>query len=55
MILVAAQKITADTAANWGLFDEVVPADQLMDRAYALADGMRHANPSHVTMIKNAV
>ena len=55
MILLAGQKITAETAEAWGLFDEIIAADHLMERAYALTEGLRTANLSHVKTIKNTV
>ena len=37
MVLMAGQKIGADEALAWGLVDELVPADELRQSAFALA------------------
>lgn len=42
-LLLTGETLDADRALAWGLVDEVVPRDQLVDRAYALADGMEQA------------
>lgn len=52
MILMAGQKITTQTAYDWGLIDEITPADQLLTRAQDLAADAMHAAPSHVAGIK---
>ncbi len=55
MILLAGEKVAAETALAWGLFDEIQQTEQLMHRAHALANTMQTANLSHVKTIKNAV
>lgn len=52
MILMAGQKIDADTALAWGLIDRILPAADLMDGARALAADALAAAPGHVAAIK---
>ena len=47
MILMAAQKIDAETARDWGLVDRIVEADALLTAARALTDAPAAA-PGHV-------
>jgi enoyl-CoA hydratase/carnithine racemase len=55
MILLAGQKIDAQTALQWGLVDRITEADMLMDNARLLTDDVIGAKPAHVQMIKNAI
>jgi len=52
MILMAGQKIDADTALSWGLFDRIEDPQGLMGAARALADDTLAAAPSHAATIK---
>ena len=52
MILMAGQKIDAETALAWGLIDRILPAADLMDGARALAADALAAAPGHVAAIK---
>ncbi len=52
MILMAGQKITAEQATGWGLFDRVVVAEDLMQTARDLAADTLAATPEHATGIK---
>jgi enoyl-CoA hydratase/carnithine racemase len=47
MILMAGQKIDAETALAWGLVDRLVPAERLMDEARALTEAPSAA-PEHI-------
>ena len=52
MILMAGQKVDTETALAWGLFDEAVEADGLMDRVRELAADSVGATPEHAAAIK---
>lgn len=52
MIFMSGQKIDTETAATWGLFDQIVEADILLDAAKALADDSIAADPAHAAAIK---
>lgn len=52
MIFLAGQKIDTDTAAAWGLFDQITPADALMDTARDMATDSLGATPDHAAAIK---
>lgn len=52
MILMAGIKATADEAMAWGLVDRIVPDDQLLQAAWALADDTCAAPPAHSAAIK---
>jgi len=52
IILMCGEKIDAQRAYDWGLFDEIVPEDQLLDRANALATDCTNAAPNHLRAIK---
>ena len=47
MILMAGQKIDAETALAWGLVDRLVPAEALLDEARALTEAPSAA-PEHI-------
>ena len=51
-ILMAGQKITSETALGFGLIDEIVAPDALLDRAGELASDALSASPEHVAAIK---
>ncbi len=53
MILMAGQKIDADTALAWGLLDRIVQPDQLGAEAALLAADALRATPDHVAAIKS--
>ena len=52
MMLMAGQKVTAQEAREWGLIDRIVPADQLLEQAAALAQNCLAADAAHVAAIK---
>ena len=52
MILLAGSRITADDSLSWGLIDRIVPAEQLLDCAFALAADAVAADHSHVVTLK---
>lgn len=52
MILMAGQKIDADTALAWGMFDRIAPPDALMATVHGLADDTLNADRMHATTIK---
>ena len=52
MILLAGQKIDADTALSWGLIDRICPAETLIDTAMSLAEHALAADPAHVHTLK---
>jgi len=55
MILMAGTKVAADEALAWGLIDRIVPADDLMPTAGALAADALAASAAHVAAIKAMV
>lgn len=55
MILMAGQKIDADTALAWGLFDRIAEPDSLMAAARDLAADTLAAAPAHATGIKRLI
>ncbi|WP_338549079.1 enoyl-CoA hydratase/isomerase family protein [Roseovarius phycicola] len=52
MILMAGQKIEAQQALHWGLFDQVVEKDALLDTACDLASDTLTATAKHAAAIK---
>ncbi|MFN4191571.1 MAG: enoyl-CoA hydratase/isomerase family protein [Tabrizicola sp.] len=52
MILLAGQKIDAETALTWGLIDRICPAEALIDIAFSLAEHALAADPGHVAALK---
>ncbi len=52
MILMAGQKIEAEQALHWGLFDQVVEKDALVDTARDLATDTLTATAEHAAAIK---
>ena len=55
LILMAGARIQADEALAFGLVDAVVPGEELMGRAFALAEAAGGAAPAHVAAIKAMV
>ncbi len=52
MILLAGQKIDAETALSWGLIDRICAAETLTDTAMSLAEAALAADPGHVKALK---
>jgi enoyl-CoA hydratase/carnithine racemase len=52
MILLAAQRIDADTALSWGLIDRICQTESLADTAMSLAEAALAADPGHVKALK---
>jgi enoyl-CoA hydratase len=52
MILLAAQRMDAETAQAWGLIDRITPPEALMDTALTLAEAALAASPDHVHTLK---
>lgn len=55
LILIVGQKIGADQAQSWGLIEEIVAPDALLDRAMALSNDALGAATSHVAAIKTLI
>ena len=55
LILMVGQKIGADQAPSWGLIEEIVAPDALLDRAMALSNDALGAATSHVAAIKTLI
>jgi enoyl-CoA hydratase/carnithine racemase len=53
-LLLTAEPITAETALEWGLVAEVCAADDLADRALAMAEGIAALPPVALAEIKRA-
>ena len=54
-ISLSCQFINADQALNWGLVNEVVPADSLMDRAKQIAKDISEVNPIMMQKVKRLI
>ena len=52
MILLAGQRIDAETALSWGLIDRICPPETLIDTAMSLAEHALAADPGHVAALK---
>ncbi|MBN8629527.1 MAG: enoyl-CoA hydratase/isomerase family protein [Rhodobacterales bacterium] len=52
MILLAGQRIDAETALAWGLIDRICDASVLTDTAMSLAEAALSADPAHVAALK---
>lgn len=52
MILLAGQRIDAETALSWGLIDRICPPEALIDAAMSLAEAALAADPGHVAALK---
>lgn len=55
MILMAGQKVSAVDALAWGLLDQIVDGEDIIDRAKTLAADVLQASPAHVAAIKRMV
>ncbi len=55
MILMAGQKIDAETALAWGVIDRIVPDDALLQTARDLGADVCAATPAHVAAIKRMI
>jgi enoyl-CoA hydratase/carnithine racemase len=55
LILMGGAKLGAEEALAFGLIDAVVPAEELMARAWALTEAAAGATPPHVAAIKAMV
>jgi enoyl-CoA hydratase/carnithine racemase len=55
MILLGGAKIDAPEALAWGLVDRIMPPEELMDAAHALAGDAIAAAPQHLAAIKAMV
>lgn len=53
LILLAGQRIDAETALSWGLIDRIAVPEALIDTAMALAADALTANYSHVAALKH--
>jgi len=53
--VILASRENAETLLNWGFLDEVVPREQLMDRAMAMAKEFAAMPPIPAQMIKRSV
>lgn len=54
-LVAGGERIHAETLLEWGILDELVPRDRLMDRAGTLARHYVHKPPVAVQMIKQSV
>ncbi len=54
-IFMAGQKITVEEAESWGLIDQIVPLDALLETAKDLAADVRVATPEHAAAIKSLI
>ena len=54
-LMLTAKVILADEAAEMGLVNKVLPADQLMDEAMAMAKQIAENNPKTLTAIKQCL
>lgn len=52
MILLAGQRIDAETALSWGLIDRICQPKALIDTAMSLAEHALTADPGHVAALK---
>ncbi len=52
LILMAGQKVEAARALEWGLLDEIVEAEALIEAAHALGTDVLVAEPGHIAGIK---
>lgn len=52
MILLAGQRIDAETALSWGLIDRIAEPQALTDTAMSLAEQALAADPGHVAALK---
>jgi len=52
LILMAGQKIGAEQALDWGLLDQIVPPDALLETAHRLGADALSASSGHIAAIK---
>jgi len=52
LILMAGQKINAEQAQHWGLVDQIVPPEDLLETAHQLGADVLSASSSHIAAIK---
>ena len=52
MLLLAGQRIDAETALAWGLIDRIAQPEALMDMSMSLAEAALGADPGHVHALK---
>jgi enoyl-CoA hydratase len=55
LILMGGQKIVADEALEWGLIDQIVAQDELLETANGLASDVLAAEPAHIHGIKSLI
>lgn len=55
MILIAGQKIAPEDALAWGLFDRIVPSDDLISAARSLTEDVCAAAPEHTRAVKGLI
>lgn len=53
-LVIGGEKVAAETLLAWGLLDEIAPAPQLMDRAFAFAETYVRKSPIAAQMIKRS-
>ena len=54
-ILMSGREFSAQELARWGLVNEVVSSDRLMERAYALAEDLLRAAPLSLAAVKETL
>ena len=54
-LLLSARELDAATARDWGMVNEVVPAESIMDRARAIAASFTTASAAGIGLIKSAL
>jgi enoyl-CoA hydratase/carnithine racemase len=54
-ILLAGERLTAETALDWGLYDRITAQDTLMDGTRDMAAEALAATPQHVAAIKKLI
>ena len=54
-MLMTGRRMSAGEAHRWGLVNWVVPADQVMDKAREVADGLANSAPLSLWAIKEIV
>jgi enoyl-CoA hydratase len=55
LILMGGQKIVADEALEWGLIDQIVAQDELLETANGLASDVLAAEPAHIHGVKSLI
>jgi enoyl-CoA hydratase/carnithine racemase len=53
-LIIGGERIAAETLLAWGLLEEIAPAGQLMDRAFAFAETYARKSPIAAQMIKRS-